>query len=98
MIESPVWTPIGSRFSIEQMTTQLSAQSRITSISNSFQPTSDSSIRTSLTGERREPALGDFIEFLAIVGDAAAGAAERKRRPDNERKRADHHPRSGWRR
>ena len=55
VIESPVCTPIGSKFSIEQMTTQLSAQSRITSISNSFQPTSDSSIKTSVTGERARP-------------------------------------------
>ena len=42
---SPVWTPIGSKFSIEHTTTQLSARSRITSSSNSFHPTSDSSIR-----------------------------------------------------
>ena len=55
VIESPVCTPIGSKFSIEQMITQLSARSRITSISNSFQPRSDSSIRTSLTGERSSP-------------------------------------------
>ena len=55
VIESPVWTPIGSKFSIEQMTTQLSARSRMTSISNSFQPRSDSSTKTSLTGERSSP-------------------------------------------
>ena len=55
VMESPVWTPIGSMFSIEQMTTQLSARSRITSISNSFQPSSDSSIRTSETGDRSMP-------------------------------------------
>ena len=55
VIESPVCTPIGSTFSIEQMITQLSARSRITSISNSFQPSSDSSISTSLTGERSSP-------------------------------------------
>ena len=47
--------PIGSKFSIEQTTTQLSARSRITSISNSFQPTNDSSIKTSLTGEMARP-------------------------------------------
>src|ERR1700751_5356373 len=51
VIESPVWMPIGSRFSIEQITTQLSARSGITSISNSFHPRSDSSIITSLTGD-----------------------------------------------
>ena len=44
VIESPVWTPIGSKFSIEQMMTTLSARSRITSSSNSFQPMTDSSI------------------------------------------------------
>ena len=54
-MESPVWTPIGSRFSMEQMTTQLSAQSRMTSISYSFHPRSDSSTRISETGERSIP-------------------------------------------
>ena len=44
VIESPVCTPIGSTFSIEQMITQLSARSRITSSSYSFQPAIDSSI------------------------------------------------------
>ena len=44
---SPVCTPIGSRFSIEQMTTKLSFASRITSSSYSFQPSTDSSTRIS---------------------------------------------------
>ncbi len=44
--ESPVWTPIGSTFSIEQTITTLSAPSRITSSSNSPQPSTDSSIST----------------------------------------------------
>ena len=35
---SPVWTPIGSKFSMLQMVMQLSAPSRITSYSISFQP------------------------------------------------------------
>jgi hypothetical protein len=48
VIESPVCTPIGSKFSIEQMMTTLSALSRITSSSYSFQPAIDSSISTSL--------------------------------------------------
>ena len=52
---SPVCTPIGSTFSIEQMTTKLSALSRITSSSNSFQPITDSSSRTSCTGLRSMP-------------------------------------------
>ena len=50
VIESPVCTPIGSRFSIEQTMMQLSAVSRTTSISNSFQPMSDSSTSTVWTG------------------------------------------------
>ncbi len=55
VIESPVWIPIGSRFSMEQMMMQLSARSRTTSISNSFQPSTDSSIRISPTGDSRRP-------------------------------------------
>ncbi len=49
--ESPVCTPTGSTFSIEQITTQLSALSRMSSSSNSFQPRIDSSSRTSEVGE-----------------------------------------------
>ena len=52
---SPVWTPIGSKFSMEHTTTQLSALSRITSSSNSFQPTMDSSMSTSLIGLATRP-------------------------------------------
>ncbi len=55
VIESPVCTPIGSRFSIEQTMMQLSRLSRTTSISNSFQPSTDSSISTSLVGEASRP-------------------------------------------
>ena len=55
VIESPVWTPIGSMFSIEQMMMQLSALSRTTSISYSFQPSTLSSISTSLVGDRSRP-------------------------------------------
>ena len=55
VIESPVCTPIGSMFSIEQMMMQLSFLSRTTSISNSFQPSTDSSISTSLVGEASMP-------------------------------------------
>ena len=82
---SPVCTPIGSTFSIEQMTTKLSATSRITSSSNSFQPMTDSSIRTSCTGLRLEAARGQLAELLDVVGDAAADAAERERGPDDRR-------------
>ena len=55
VIESPVCTPIGSRFSIEQTMMQLSFLSRTTSISNSFQPSTDSSISTSEVGEASMP-------------------------------------------
>ncbi len=55
VIESPVCTPIGSRFSIEHTMMQLSLRSRTTSISNSFQPMSDSSIRSSWVGEASRP-------------------------------------------
>ena len=43
---SPVCTPIGSMFSILQMVMQLSAASRITSYSISFQPISERSSKT----------------------------------------------------
>jgi len=52
---SPVWTPIGSTFSMEQTTTTLSALSRITSSSNSCQPATDSSSMTCEIGLRRRP-------------------------------------------
>ena len=55
VMESPVCTPIGSKFSMEQMMMQLSFLSRMTSISNSFQPITDSSISTSLVGEASRP-------------------------------------------
>ena len=56
VMESPVCTPIGSRFSIEQTTTQLSLRSRITSSSYSFQPSTLSSTSTSWTGLACRPA------------------------------------------
>jgi hypothetical protein len=57
VMESPVCTPMGSRFSIEQMMMQLSALSRTTSISYSFQPSNDSSINNSLVGDASRPRL-----------------------------------------
>ncbi len=50
VIESPVWTPIGSKFSMVQMTPKLSALSRMTSSSYSFHPSRLSSIRHSWIG------------------------------------------------
>ena len=55
VMESPVCTPMGSRFSMEQIMMQLSILSRTTSISNSFQPRMDSSSNTSLVGDRSSP-------------------------------------------
>ncbi len=76
MIESPVWTPIGSKFSIEQMTTQLSPRSRITSSSYSFQPAIDRSIRISRDRAGREALGGEPGQRAAVDGDPGAGAAQ----------------------
>ena len=57
VMESPVWMPIGSKFSMEQTMMQLSFLSRTTSISYSFQPMRDSSMRSSWVGERSSPLL-----------------------------------------
>ena len=51
VMESPVWTPTGSKFSMEQTTTLLSFLSRMSSSSYSFQPVIDSSINTSVVGD-----------------------------------------------
>ena len=53
VIESPVCTPIGSRFSIEHTMTTLSFLSRTTSSSNSFQPRRLSSIRHEWVGDKK---------------------------------------------
>ena len=52
---SPVWTPIGSMFSIEQTITTLSLRSRITSSSNSPQPSTDWSMRICEIGDAASP-------------------------------------------
>ena len=57
VIESPVCTPIGSTFSIAHTMMQLSCLSRTTSISNSFQPSNDSSISSSRVGDKSRPRL-----------------------------------------
>ena len=67
VIESPVCTPIGSTFSIEQMITQLSARSRITSSSNSFQPAIDSSTRISPIGLAAMPARARRSRSCGVV-------------------------------
>ena len=55
VIESPVCTPIGSKFSMVQTIIQLSFLSRTTSVSYSFQPISDSSISNSFVGDKSKP-------------------------------------------
>ena len=52
---SPVWAPMGSKFSMLQTVMQLSAPSRITSYSTSFQPTSERSSNTWLIGLAAKP-------------------------------------------
>ena len=52
---SPVWMPMGSRFSMEQITSTLSSRSRTTSSSNSFQPRMLSSMSTCLVGLMSRP-------------------------------------------
>src|SRR6058998_1334715 len=84
VMESPVCTPIGSKFSIEQIMTQLSALSHDFHLV--FLPAEqgffDEDFRD---GREVHAALGEFVELLAVVSDAAAGAAEGEGRPDDER-------------
>ena len=54
-IESPVCTPIGSRFSMLQTVMHVSAPSRMTSYSISFQPHSDRSMSTCRIGDAARP-------------------------------------------
>ena len=75
VIESPVCTPMGSTFSMEQTITALSLTSRMTSISNSFQPITLSSISTSPTGESAIPCAVMSLQLVDVVRDTAAGAA-----------------------
>ena len=86
VIESPVCTPIGSTFSIEQTTTTLSWLSRISSSSYSFQPRIDSSSSTSVVGRRvRARRRRSGRRSLGVVGHAGAEAAHGERRPDHDR-------------
>ena len=61
-----MWTPIGSTFSIEQMTTQLSAWSRMTSSSYSFQPAIDFSIRITEMGLAAIPVSAKYSNSSAF--------------------------------
>ena len=66
VMESPVWTPMGSTFSMEQMTMPLPVASRITSISISFQPSMDCSTKTSVVGESESPWLAMTRSSFAL--------------------------------
>ena len=83
--ESPVCTPIGSRFSIEQTMTTLSSRSRMTSSSNSPQPSTDSSTSTCEIGLSLRPRSTIASSSSARAREAAAVAAERERRADRDR-------------
>ena len=72
VIESPVCTPIASKFSIEQTMMTLSARSRMTSSSNSFHPSTDSSIRTSWAGDSERPCA------TTLAGTPPASAPRRR--------------------
>src|SRR2546426_266051 len=81
---SPVWMPIGSRFSMEQMMTQLSALSHDFHLE--FLPAEQGFLDENFRhGRKLEAALGDFLELLAVVSDAAARATEREAGPNDER-------------
>ena len=82
---------MGSKFSIEQMTTQLSAWSRMTSSSNSFCPAIDRSMSTSLMGEASRPSAASRIRCLRVGGDAGARAAQDVAGPHHDRE-ADRRP------
>ena len=85
VMESPVWTPIGSTFSIEQMMMQLSAVAHHLHLE--FFPAEHGTLRSarSSIGEACDAAVDDLDELLLGVGDTAAGAAEREARPDDRR-------------
>ncbi len=56
-MESPVWTPSGSTFSMEHTAMHVSSWSRMTSYSISCQPTRQRSTMTCLMGLARRPDL-----------------------------------------
>ena len=84
-IESPVWTPSGSTFSIEHTAMHVSSASRITSYSISCQPTRHFSTMTWPMGLARSPARIALAVGRLGLDDAAAGPAEGERRPDDRR-------------
>ena len=66
VIESPVWIPIGSIFSIEQIITTLSFLSLNNSSSYSFQPSKALSINTSWIGDASNPLVSNSSKFSEL--------------------------------
>ncbi len=66
-MESPVWTPSGSRFSMLQTVMQVSAASRTTSYSISFHPHSERSTSTWWIGEAASPRCAIVVSSAAVV-------------------------------
>ena len=64
---SPVCTPMASKFSMEQITTQLSALSRMTSSSNSFQPAMERSMRISPMGLAARPSAATAASSSVVA-------------------------------
>ena len=75
-IESPVWTPIGSRFSMPQMAMVVSAASRSTSNSISYQPSSERSTSTWPMGLAARPVASRWRASSGREGEAAPAAAQ----------------------
>ena len=75
-IESPVWMPSGSKFSMLHTVMQLSAASRTTSYSISFHPFIDFS--TSTCDEPDSALAASARQPVVVVGEARAEAAERE--------------------
>ena len=64
---SPVWIPIGSKFSIEQMMMRFPLPSRSNSNSYSFQPMMLCSTKTSWTGEAMRPCWRALSNSSAVL-------------------------------
>ena len=75
VMESPVCTPIGSRFSIEQTITHV-----VVPVAHDLElvllPAEDGLLEEHLGGRRGvEPGAGDAAQVGLVVGEAGAGAA-----------------------
>ena len=68
---SPVWMPIGSKFSMEQMMVTLSSLSRSSSSSYSFHPSRALSIMTSWMGLISRPYFSSLSNSLGSFTKAA---------------------------